>query len=207
MRIPVEQQILAVTFSLILLLVTVQLVRKHRLREEYALVWLAASLVIFVLTVFDPLVGFLADLFAVTYAPTLIVVFGVLFCLIILLSQSVLISFQADRIRDLAQTVGLLEWRVQQLQRAGIPFIGASGEQGRSAAEMDLDALALDTQEDAEIAVRNGNNGGHPAQGKAARGRTGQSQPSAKKPSPNDFDDFDDFDDARNTKSDAQAGA
>jgi hypothetical protein len=117
MRIPVEQQILAVVFSLILLLVTVQLVRKHRLREEYALVWLGASLVIFVLTVFDPLVGFLAGLFAVSYAPTLIVVFGVLFCLIILLSQSVLISTQADRIRDLAQSVGLLEWRLHQLQR------------------------------------------------------------------------------------------
>lgn len=117
MRIPVEQQILAVVFSLVLLLVTVQLVRKHRLREEYALVWLGASLVIFVLTVFDPLVGFLADLFAVSYAPTLIVVFGVLFCIILLLSQSVLISFQADRIRDLAQSVGLLEWRIHQLQR------------------------------------------------------------------------------------------
>jgi hypothetical protein len=116
MRIPVEQQILAVAFSLILLLVTVQLVRKHRLREEYALVWMGASLVIFVLTIFDPLVGFLAGLFAVSYAPTLILVFGVLFCLIILLSQSVLISTQADRIRDLAQSVGLLEWRIHQLQ-------------------------------------------------------------------------------------------
>ncbi|MEX1021487.1 MAG: DUF2304 domain-containing protein [Litorilinea sp.] len=130
MRIPVEQQILAVVFSLILLLVTVQLVRKHRLREEYALVWLGASLVIFVLTVFDPLVGFLADLFAVSYAPTLIVVFGVLFCLSILLSQSVLISFQADRIRDLAQSVGLLEWRIHQLQRGSAPDTVAQGGTG-----------------------------------------------------------------------------
>lgn len=121
MRIPVEQQILAVVFSLILLLVTVQLVRKHRLREEYALVWLGASVVIFVLTVFDPLVGFLAGLFAVSYAPTLIVVFGLLFCLILLLSQSVLISTQADRIRDLAQSVGLLEWRIHQLQHSRGP--------------------------------------------------------------------------------------
>jgi hypothetical protein len=134
MRIPVEQQILAVVFSLVLLLVTVQLVRKHRLREEYALIWLGASITIFVLTVVDPLVGFLAGLFAVSYPPTLIVVFGVLFCLIILLSQSVVISTQADRIRDLAQSTGLLEWRIHQLEadkaRNGTPASSAGGLNG-----------------------------------------------------------------------------
>lgn len=119
MRIPIEQQIIAVSFSLILLLVTIQLIRKHKLREEYALVWLAASGTIFVLTVFDRLVGVLAALFAVSYAPTLILVFGVLFCLVILLSQSVAISQQADRIRDLAQSHSLLEWRLRQLEAQG----------------------------------------------------------------------------------------
>ena len=115
-RIPVEQQILAVAFSFILLLVTIQLVRKHKLREEYALVWLGASGAIFVLTVFDQLVRALAGLFAVSYAPTLILVFGLLFAIVVLLSQSVTISTQADRIRDLAQSYALLGQRVHQLE-------------------------------------------------------------------------------------------
>lgn len=115
-RIPLEQQLLAVAFSFILLLVTIQLVRKHKLREEYALVWLGASVTIFVLTVFDGLVRVLAGLFAVSYAPTLILVFGLLFALVVLLSQSVTISTQADRIRDLAQSHGLLEHRVHQME-------------------------------------------------------------------------------------------
>ncbi len=115
-RIPVEQQILAIAFSFILLLVTIQLVRKHKLREEYALVWLGASATIFALTVFDRLVTVLAGLFAVSYAPTLILVFGLLFALVVLLSQSVTISAQADRIRDLAQSYGLLEQRVHQME-------------------------------------------------------------------------------------------
>jgi predicted AlkP superfamily phosphohydrolase/phosphomutase len=117
MPIPIEQQVLGVLFSLVLLLVTIQLIRKHRLREEYSLVWLGASLAIFLLVVVDPLVGLLARLFAVTYAPTLILAFGVLFCVVILLSQTVTISFQANRIRDLAQTIGILEWRLRQVER------------------------------------------------------------------------------------------
>ena len=113
MRIPIEQQVIAVIFGLTLLLVTIQLVRKHRLREEYALVWMGASIAIFILIVVEPLVGFLARLFAVTYAPTLILVFGILFCMVLLLSQTVTISFQANRIRDLAQAMGMLEWRLR----------------------------------------------------------------------------------------------
>ena len=112
-RIPVEQQILAILFSLALLLVTVQLVRKRKLREEYALVWLGAAATIFLLVVFDGLVTGLAAAFGVSYAPTLILVFGLLFVIVVILSQSVTISSQADRIRDLAQSYGLLEQRMR----------------------------------------------------------------------------------------------
>jgi predicted AlkP superfamily phosphohydrolase/phosphomutase len=118
MQIPIEQQVIGLLFGLGLLLVTIQLIRKHRLREEYSLVWLGASLAIFILIVVDPLVGILARIFAVTYAPTLILVFGILFCVVLLLSQTVTISFQANRIRDLAQSVGILEWRLRHVERA-----------------------------------------------------------------------------------------
>lgn len=118
MQIPIEQQVIGLLFGLTLLLITIQLIRKHRLREEYSLVWLGASLAIFILIVVDPLVGILARVFAVTYAPTLILVFGILFCVVLLLSQTVTISFQANRIRDLAQSVGILEWRLRHVERA-----------------------------------------------------------------------------------------
>src|SRR5688572_7364026 len=117
MQIPIEQQVIGLLFGLTLLLITIQLIRKHRLREEYSLVWLGASLAIFILIVVDPLVGILARIFAVTYAPTLILAFGILFCVVLLLSQTVTISFQANRIRDLAQSVGLLEWRLRHVER------------------------------------------------------------------------------------------
>lgn len=116
MSIPLEQRITAITFSLILLGVTVQLIRKHKLREEYALVWLAASFIIVIFSVFGDLVNLLAASFAVVYAPTLMLVGGLFFALVVLLAQSVVLSGQAKCIRDLAQTISLLEWRLRQVE-------------------------------------------------------------------------------------------
>ena len=97
----------------------IQLIRRHRLREEYALVWLMAGAAILVLSVFGGLVRLLASLVDVSYPPTLVLVVGLLFALVILLSQSVTISGQANRLRDLAQTVALLERRLRHVEQVG----------------------------------------------------------------------------------------
>ena len=143
MQIPIAQQIIALLYSLSLLLVTVQLIRKHKLREQYALIWLGATAVIFVLAIFGGLVGSLASFFNVTYAPTLILALGLLFSLAILLSQSVTISSQADHIRDLAQTVSMLEWDLRELKE-GVAKMDAeiepSTENGRAIANLSPEA-------------------------------------------------------------------
>jgi hypothetical protein len=112
------------------LLVTLQLIRKHKLREEYALIWFAASLAIFLLSIFDRIVALLATLFAVKYAPTLILVFGILFCVVLLLEQTVMLSMQANRIRDLAQTLGIMEWRLRELENQASDGAQSSGFTG-----------------------------------------------------------------------------
>jgi len=115
--IPIEQRITAVIFSLVLLLVIIQLIRKHRLREEYSLVWLAASLGILFFSIFGGFATLLARLFAVSYPPTLFLVGGILFALVVLLSQSVVLSTQSNRVRDLTQHLALLEWKLHQLEK------------------------------------------------------------------------------------------
>ena len=121
--IPIEQRLIAIVFSLGFLLLTVQLIRKHKLRESYALGWFIAAFLILVLSVFGEIVDALATLFAVTYAPTLILVVGLLAALVILLLQSVVVSAQANRLRDLAQHTALLEWRVRQLEEQQRPIL------------------------------------------------------------------------------------
>jgi hypothetical protein len=98
------------------LLVTVQLIRKHKLREEYALLWLIATGIILTLSTFDGIINALARLFNISYSPTLALVGGLLFALVVLLSLSVALSGQADDNRDLAQQMALLEFRLRELE-------------------------------------------------------------------------------------------
>ncbi len=115
---------------------TVRLIRKHKLREEYALVWLGASLTIVVLSIFGGLVNLVAASFAVSYAPTLILVTGLLFALAVMLSQSVILSTQARCIRDLAQNMALLEYRLHRHENEPDSLDpGAAGSLGPPAPE------------------------------------------------------------------------
>ena len=82
------------------------------------MVWLMAGSAILVLSIFGGLVRLLASLVDVSYPPTLVLVVGLLFALVILLSQSVTISGQANRLRDLAQNVALLERRLRQVEQS-----------------------------------------------------------------------------------------
>jgi hypothetical protein len=102
--------------SLLLLLVTIHLIRKHKLREEYALLWLIATVAILVLSLFGGIVDRLADFFNVSYSPTLPLVAGLFFALAVLLTQSVALSLQANQNRDLAQQMALLEFRLKELE-------------------------------------------------------------------------------------------
>lgn len=115
--IPILQRLVAIAVSLILLLVTVHLIRKHKLREQYALLWLIATVAILVLSIFGGIVDALANFFNVTYSPTLPLVAGLLFALAVLLTQSVALSNQADQGRDLAQQLALMEFRLNELER------------------------------------------------------------------------------------------
>lgn len=114
--IPLIQRLVAIAVSLILLAVTIHLIRKHKLREQYALLWLIATVAILILSIFGGLVDALADFFSISYSPTLPLVAGLLFALMVLLTQSVALSNQADKSRDMAQQMALLEYRLRELE-------------------------------------------------------------------------------------------
>lgn len=120
--VPFEQRIIAIVFSLAFLILTVQLIRKHKLRAAYALGWLISAVVILILSIFGGIVDIVAGWFSISYTPTLILVVGLLVALVILLVQSVVLSTQANRLRDLAQHSALVEWRLRQMEESNLPI-------------------------------------------------------------------------------------
>ena len=102
--------------SLLLLALVLELVRRGRLKERYALLWLAAAGASLAVGLFPILIEKLAGWFKVQY---LTVFYGLsfLFLLGLVLAFSVIISRLSERNRELAQELALLAQRVKQLEK------------------------------------------------------------------------------------------
>jgi hypothetical protein len=100
----------AAIVSLALLLVVFELIRSRRLRERYALLWLATGLVLVVLSAWRGGLTTIAGWFGVRgYPPAVLFAVGLLFVILVLLHYSTVISRLADQNTILAQRLALLE--------------------------------------------------------------------------------------------------
>jgi hypothetical protein len=107
-------QIVAVAFSLLLIGFVVEAIRRHRLNERYAILWLGAGGVLMALSVHRPLLDWIALGLGVSYPPSLLFVVAFSFLLGIVLHYSLVISAHRDAIRRLVQAVALLERALEE---------------------------------------------------------------------------------------------
>jgi hypothetical protein len=105
-------QIASIAFALLLFLGVFELVRRGRLRERYALLWLAAGLVLLVLAAWQNLLSVVAKAVGIYYPPNAFFVIAFAFVLVLLLHFSTTVSRLADQTRVLAQRLALLEERL-----------------------------------------------------------------------------------------------
>ena len=110
-------QWLVIIFVLCLLVFVVEAVRRGRLKERYALLWLSAVGVMLVLTVWRSLLDRVARFLGVLYGPSLLFLVALLFLLAILLHFSLVISEHRDKTRRLTQQLALLADEVERLRR------------------------------------------------------------------------------------------
>jgi hypothetical protein len=98
-----------------------ELVRRRRLMERYALLWLFSTAVLLGLAVWKNLLQDVASAVGIYYAPSALFVIAFGFVLAMLLHFSLVISRLADQSKVLAQRVGALQQRVAELEaeRAG----------------------------------------------------------------------------------------
>jgi hypothetical protein len=114
---PVRVTIVGVIASLLLILVVLELVRGRRLKERYALLWLATGVVLLVLSAWRGGLNTIAGWLGVTgYPPAVLFAVATLFIFLVLLHYSTVISKLTDENVELAQRVALLEDRVGRLR-------------------------------------------------------------------------------------------
>ena len=135
-------QIVAIVASLGLLVVILELVRRRRLLERYALLWLFSALVLLSLAVWKGLLEEVADTIGIFYPPSALFVIAFGFILVLLLHFSIAVSRLADQSKVLAQRLALLEDRVKSGEQADSPPDGFPAEQP-ARAERELSAREL----------------------------------------------------------------
>jgi hypothetical protein len=109
-------QLLAILVTAGLFVVVFELVRRRRLLERYALLWLFASVVLLGLSIWRGLLEDLASAVGIFYAPSALFAVAFGFVLILLLHFSLVISRLAEQSKVLAQRVGMLQHEVDELR-------------------------------------------------------------------------------------------
>ncbi|MEC0370602.1 DUF2304 domain-containing protein [Paenibacillus chibensis] len=92
------------------------LIRKRKLREQYALLWLVLSAIMMILSLFPSLLNEVAAQIHIFYAPSLLYLLSVVAMLFILLHLTMAVSSLTSRVVVLTQTLGLQEQRIQKLE-------------------------------------------------------------------------------------------
>jgi len=113
-----HMRLAALAATAALLLVVFELVRRRRLLERYALVWMGVTLILLVLTVWDGLLGRVADVIGIVYPPSAFFAIAFAFVTLLLLHFSVAVSKLTDRSKVLAQRLAALEERVRRQEEA-----------------------------------------------------------------------------------------
>jgi hypothetical protein len=121
---PLSVSIAGAIASFVLVLVVLELIRSRRLRERYALLWLATGIVLTVLSAWRQGLNTIASWLGVrSYPPAVLFAVGILFILAVLLHYSTVISRLSDQNVVLAQRLALLE---QELRSSARPSSASS---------------------------------------------------------------------------------
>ena len=109
-------QILIICVAAFLLVGVLELVRRRRLLERYALLWLLSSIVLVALAAWRGALERIADTLGIAYPPNALFIVAFGFVLWMLLHFSVAVSRLSDQSKILAQRLALLEERMQRAE-------------------------------------------------------------------------------------------
>jgi len=115
----VHQQIFALLVALSVFVVIIDMVRKRRLREEYSVLWLATSLLMFVLVFRYELLVSLTTLIGAGLPTTTLFLFSIIFLMLLSVQFCIKISRLTDQLKNLSQENALMKLEIENLAQSG----------------------------------------------------------------------------------------
>jgi hypothetical protein len=114
-------QLVAIIAAVVLLFVVLEMVRRRRLMERYALLWLLSAVVLIGLAGWRNGLVHVAHAVGIYSPPNALFVIALGFVLLLLLHFSAAVSRLSDQTKVLAQRLALLEERLAQVEETSEP--------------------------------------------------------------------------------------
>ncbi len=113
---PFNQKLLAAAMAVALLIFIIETVRRRKLREEYAWLWVMIGVIILVLALWPDLLALITGLLGIELPINTVFFFGLMFMVFINLHFSVKISLLTNQVKRLAQELALSEGETRARQ-------------------------------------------------------------------------------------------
>lgn len=117
--VPFKIQLLSIITSAIFMVIIFQLIIRGKLREEYSILWIVCTILLLVFSFWRNGLDMIASALGVYYAPSLVFLVGLFVIIIFLVHLSVVNSKQHLQIKNLAQTLALLEKKMADKENTG----------------------------------------------------------------------------------------
>jgi len=116
-----NQKLFALIICVLVFIFTIELVRRRRLREEYSVLWLLTSLIMFVLVIRYDWLEFLTDMIGARIVTTTLFIGAILFLMLIAVQITIKLSQLSRQVKNLVQENALLRTEIEDFKagRAG----------------------------------------------------------------------------------------
>ncbi|WP_410770546.1 DUF2304 domain-containing protein [Fontibacillus sp. BL9] len=101
--------ILSVALAFLFLLLVLELVRRQKLKEQYSLLWILFSAVLFIVSFNVSFIEWIAARLGVKYAPAILFLFGLLFCFAFILHLTIVVTRLTAQVLRLTQELTILK--------------------------------------------------------------------------------------------------
>ncbi len=128
-------QIISILGSAAIVAVVFGLIRQRKLREEYALLWMGAALLLIVVSFWRGLLETVARLVGVAYPPSVLLLAAIVLGFLLAMHYSISLSRLANQNQRLAQELALLRLQVERGAIAGVAADGPSAAPAGVAAD------------------------------------------------------------------------
>jgi len=124
-----QQRIEVIVLAVVICGLMFELIRRRRLMERYALLWLMAGVTVLVLALWKGLLTTLAHAAGISYLPSALFAVAFVFVLLMLVHFSMTISKLSDQNTMLAQRLALLQQRLERERDEAADQPASGGEQ------------------------------------------------------------------------------